>query len=119
MQKEQGGGLHACEAGSVPLRNPPARQHCARGARARFQGRAGAIDDRNRREISNRPPMTPEMELAQVVGAHDPDEMGAGRPALEPEERVIRKVRADLRFDVGDHDAWADVELCARLRFAR
>ena len=54
--------------------------------------------------------MTPKMELAKVVGAHDPDEMDARRSVFEPAKRLISKVRTDLRLDVGDHDARPDVE---------
>ena len=35
-------------------------------------------------EVGDQAPVTPEMELAKIVGAHDPDEMDARRAALEP-----------------------------------
>src|SRR3984885_361193 len=54
--------------------------------------------------------MTPQMELAKVVGAHDPDEMDARRSALKPAQRVIGEARAYLRLNVGDHDARPDIE---------
>ena len=54
--------------------------------------------------------MTPEMELAKVVGAHDPDEMGAWRALSEPQKRIVGEARADLGFDVADDDAGPDVE---------
>src|ERR1700722_1705796 len=59
--------------------------------------------------------MTPQMELAKVVGAHDPDEMDARRSALEPAQRVKGEARAYLRLDVGDHNARPDVEPARRL----
>src|SRR5579863_491240 len=54
--------------------------------------------------------MTPEMELAKVIGAHYPDKMSSRRPLSEPQKRIIGEARADLGFDVANHDAWPDVE---------
>ena|SRR5579871_2993819 len=54
--------------------------------------------------------MAPEMELAKIVGAHDPDEMSSRRPLSEPQKRIISEARANLGFDVADHGAGPDVE---------
>src|ERR1700758_2687983 len=50
------------------------------------------------------------MELAKVVGAHDPNEIDAGRSAPEPPKRIIGKVRVDLRLDVAYDDPGPNVE---------
>ena len=82
MQKEKRWRPHRRKARRIALRRPATRERGARGARDCLQRRARPIDDDDRREISDRSPMTPEMELAKVVGAHDPDEMDAGARRL-------------------------------------
>ena len=60
------------------------------GLEIAFKARARSIDDDDGREIGDRSPMPPKMELAKVVRAHDPDKMDARRTTLEPHEACHR-----------------------------
>ena len=72
------------------------RKRRAGRARDRLQRRAGAVDDGDRRKLGDQSPAPPEMKLAQVVGAHDPDETDARRAAPEPRQRVIGVTRDSI-----------------------
>ena len=51
-------------------------------------------------------PVLPAGELDEVVGAHEPDELGAGKAAAEGAERIVGVARVEARLDAcGDNPA--------------
>src|SRR5260221_5828258 len=50
-------------------------------------------------------PSRPMADLSEIVRAHQPNEMGAGKAALERGDRIRRVAGAEPRLDVGDLDA--------------
>ncbi len=57
-------------------------------------------DDRNRHEARDSPPVSPQMELGEIVRTHDPDETAFGIAPNEARERVGRETRAESGFDI-------------------
>ena len=50
-------------------------------------------------------PALPAVKLAEIVGAHDPDEMDPRGAPLQPEDRLVGVARADLGLEAGDGNA--------------
>src|SRR6187401_496232 len=70
------------------------------------QSRGDAIHHRDRDQVRDCPPLLPAMEAAQIVRAHDPDEVHPGAPRDQLAHRVVRISRAHLGLDAGHDDAW-------------
>ena len=104
MQEDEGGGSEARQVRRGAFGPTISRQGVRRAAAQGPQRRARAIHDENWHEIGDGSPVTPEMKLAQIVGAHDPDEAHASRSPLQPSDRVPGVTRTDFGLEAGDRD---------------
>jgi len=105
VQEHERRRAEAGEQRRVALRSPAPRQNDAGAAGERPQRRSRTVDDQDRHEVGNHAPVPPKVKLAQVVRAHDPDEMRARRPAFEPNDGFVGVARPDLGLESGDGDA--------------
>ena len=104
--KMNAGGRRWAKARRNGLRRPETASRPRRRGCERAQGRARPIDDRDRGPVGDLPPAPPQMELAQIVRPHDPDEMRRrARGARSQAMRIVGEARADLRLEAGDGDA--------------
>src|SRR5208282_181920 len=74
------------------------------------QRRAWPVDDDDRRKVRDRSPVAPEMELAEIIGPHDPDEPDSPGAPREPGQRIVGIAGADMGLDVRHGDARAGYE---------
>lgn len=89
MQENKGRWLGTRQAGALVFRATVAGKcQGSRGLRS-LQGRAGPIDNHHGQEMGDLPPMSPKMELAKIIGAHDPDEMNFRIVAHQIPERFV------------------------------
>ena len=89
VQKDERRRPDIREAGRPGLRDAPWLERDRGPARHRPQRRSGAIDNRDRDEVGDVAPVTPEMELSEVVRSHDPDEPDSRSAPREPGEGVV------------------------------
>jgi hypothetical protein len=77
----------------------------ARRTGGRVKAWAEAIDDRDGHHLGDVAPALPAMEAAQIVGAHDPNEMHAGAAPDQISDGLVGVAGAQLGFEIGDVDA--------------
>src|SRR5579863_973243 len=70
-----------------------------------IKARAKAVDHRNWYEPGDAAPALPAMEAAQIIGAHDPDEMDLRTTPHQIFDGLVSVGRADLRLETGNVDA--------------
>ncbi len=74
------------------------------GACARRKIGTGPIDDGDGHEIGELAPTPPAVQLREVIGAHDEDEMNPGETPAQRQHRVVGVAGAERRLDGGDVD---------------
>lgn len=91
------------QADDLSPRQAVAREPHGREPTPRPQRIGGAIDDRNGRQMKDFLPAMPARHLLKVVGAHQPDPAGAGKPTLQGAQRVQRVAGSELALQIADH----------------
>ncbi len=81
------------------------RQRLRRAAAWGRERRTWSIDDGDRNQPRDLAPVLPAIEGAEIVRAHDPDEMDTGASPLQIGDRLIAIGRTDPRFEHAHHDA--------------
>src|SRR3954452_13558030 len=98
MQEDEGRRVDFGQQRRLLLRNAIPCQPMSRGRAERRRGPPRPVDDGKRDELGNFAPALPAMQLAEDVGAHDPDEPDARTAPPEVSDRVMRVAGADLRL---------------------
>ena len=93
MARKRAGGVFRQAAGGEDV---------GEAGEAGFRVRAGAGHDDDGHEFRDCLPAFPSVEVAQIVGAHDPDEAGLRRHAFEAAYQVYRVACPELGFEAGD-----------------
>jgi hypothetical protein len=105
MKKDERRRLAHGEISGLALGDPKFTQKTAGVAAEGPKSRSWPVDHGNGDLLGDLRPTPPSMELAQVVRAHDPDEMDApGAPAQEF-DRVGREAGANFGLEAGHGEA--------------
>src|SRR5579872_1198991 len=101
MQKDERRWKNVGEYRRLRFGNSILAQIAAGGAADGAQSRSRPADHRDRNASRRLAPAPPEMELAQIVGAHDPDETDARRAASQIGDRIGGIAGADFGLEAG------------------
>lgn len=104
-QKSPGRRPGVGQAAHIPKPPPLSLEPLGRqlGQRPKTIGRAG--ENRNGGQPEHVFPTVPAADLSEVVGAHQPDEVGARKAPAQLAEGVGGEARAEPRLEIGDLDA--------------